>query len=232
MSHKDWSSVDKTIQELSLLKHPFYQNWSKGALLTSDLKCYGAQYYHLESRFPRFLSRVHSNCDDLAVRQRILENIIDEEKGSDNHAELWLRFAEGLGLGRSEVLGAPCLSLTKRCLESLAELVGHSHWPLGLAALYAYESQIPEIARVKMDGLKQFYGVEDQRALQFYVVHQDMDRWHSQVERDLIVSSQADLSEVRGAAEKACRALWEFLDGVYLATCLVRGRASNSGGRD
>jgi pyrroloquinoline-quinone synthase len=79
-----------------------------------------------------------------------------------------------------------------------------------------------------MDGLKRFYGVEDERALQFYVVHQDMDRWHSQVERELIISSQTDLSEVRVAAEKACRALWGFLDGVYLATCLARERASNS----
>ncbi len=216
MDAQDWSRVDETIRELSLLKHPFYQNWTKGALSLTDLRCYAAQYYHLESCFPRFLSRVHSNCETLAVRQQILENITDEEKGPENHPELWLRFAEGLGLDRPEVLEAPCLPQTKKCMESLTELAGQPHWPLGLSALYAYESQIPEIARVKIEGLKQFYGVQDERALRFFTVHQEMDQWHSKVEKDLILSAEADLSEVCDAAQKACRALWEFLDGVYL----------------
>ena len=30
----------------------------------------------------------------------MLENLWDEEHGEANHAELWLRFAEGIGAGR------------------------------------------------------------------------------------------------------------------------------------
>ena len=28
----------------------------------------------------------------------LLDNLIDEEKGSENHPELWMRFAEGMGI--------------------------------------------------------------------------------------------------------------------------------------
>jgi pyrroloquinoline-quinone synthase len=33
----------------------------------------------------------------------LLDNLIEEEKGSENHPELWLRFAEGLGFDRDSV---------------------------------------------------------------------------------------------------------------------------------
>ena len=35
--------------------------------------------------FPRYLSSIHSNCEDISVRQEILDNLIDEERGNDNH---------------------------------------------------------------------------------------------------------------------------------------------------
>ena len=38
-----------------------------------------------------------------AVRQQMLDNLWDEEHGKDNHAELWLRFAEGIGVSREDV---------------------------------------------------------------------------------------------------------------------------------
>ena len=37
------------------------------------------------------------------TRQLLLENLNEEEKGKENHPELWMRFAEGMGNSRNDV---------------------------------------------------------------------------------------------------------------------------------
>ena len=115
----DWKTIDDAVEERSMLKHPFYQAWSCGELTKEDFKLYAAQYYFLENHFPRFLSRVHSNVESSKVRREILENIIEEERGEENHLELWLRFAEGLGMTRDEVLNAEMSDATRDAIEML-----------------------------------------------------------------------------------------------------------------
>ena len=71
--------VNSTINKKSLLDHPFYQKWNEGKLTQEELKEYAKQYYHFVKHFPRFVSCVHSNCDDVKTRQILLENLADEE---------------------------------------------------------------------------------------------------------------------------------------------------------
>ena len=52
---------------------------------------------------PRYLSSIHSNCEQIKTRQLLLENLNEEEKGKENHPELWMRFAEGMGNSRNDV---------------------------------------------------------------------------------------------------------------------------------
>jgi pyrroloquinoline-quinone synthase len=224
MGNKDWQVVDETVKRHWLLRHPFYRRWSEGTLSMDELRLYAGQYYHLECQFPRLLSRVHSRCEDYAARQKILENIIDEECGPENHAELWLRFADGLGLKRSRSTSAPRLGATQRCINELLALADDESWGIGLAAAYGYESQVPMIADTKLQGLKMHYGVSDNRSLKFFTLHRKLDMWHSAVEKDLILSSRTPLKRVVRGAESACRALWKFLDGVQEAAEAARRR--------
>lgn len=213
----NWDMVDACIQNKSLLKHSFYLAWSHGELTLDDLRFYAKQYYALETTFPRLLSRIHSSCEDPAVRQSILENLNDEEAGAENHRELWLRFAEGLGLKREEVMQAECSPATQSCINTLLELAADPNPAVGLSALYAYESQLPAISQSKIDGLKRFYGIDDARAIQFFEVHKKADVWHSEQEKNSIEQLRATMGDVHGAVEKSCHALWTFLDGVNQA---------------
>src|SRR6266568_3107607 len=95
--------IDALIDERHLLTHPFYVKWSEGTLPRENLQEYARQYYAFESSFPRFLSALHSRVERADVRQLLLDNLWDEEHGTDNHAELWLRFAEGIGVERADV---------------------------------------------------------------------------------------------------------------------------------
>jgi len=210
----------EAIMEYSMLKHPFYVAWTEGKLSQSVLSEYAKQYYAHVRAFPTYVSAVHSHCDDPQVRQELLENLIEEERGLENHPELWLRFAEGLGVAREDVRDATLLPSTKESVARLKSLTRSEDYRDGLAALYAYESQIPEVARTKREGLKDFYSIDDDRAVSFFRVHEGIDVLHQQTEKQILSEKCQTADEQARAVEVAkesARALWSFLDGVTAA---------------
>ena len=91
------TALDALIAEKHLLKHPFYQLWSQGKLSQENLREYAISYYPHVAAFPTYVSGVHSGCEDAALRQELLENLIEEERGEQNHPALWRNFADGVG---------------------------------------------------------------------------------------------------------------------------------------
>ena len=210
--------IDEIVRERSLLKHPFYQAWTEGTLPLDSLKGYAAQYFHFEAAYPTFLSGIHHRCSDRRIRQLLLDNLWDEEHGPDNHVELWLRFCEALGLDRDEVLVGEPADATADLIGTYEEVTSRAPLAAGAAALYAYESQVPEVARVKLQGLRQFYSLDDGDAVSFFKVHQTLDEEHSEAEKEMVLalaSTEHESTAAVDAVDQATKALWRFLDGVY-----------------
>ncbi len=134
---------------------------------------YACQYYQHVLAFPKYVSGTHANCDDLADRQELLENLKEEEEGPNNHPELWLRFGEALGLTREDMINAEPLPETMALDETYRRITKDAPFVSGISALYAYESQVPAVAETKMDGLKKFYGITDKQQLQ--VLHRPQE---------------------------------------------------------
>ena len=211
------TELNNSIERYAMLKHPFYQLWSAGKLDVEVLREYAKQYYAHVKAFPTYVSATHSHCDDVAVRQMLLENLIEEERGENNHPELWLRFAEGLGLTRDEVKKAELLPSTVDSVNRLKALTQSEDYRRGVAALYAYESQIPEVAQTKRSGLNEFYGIENSRAVSFFTVHEAADEWHREVELKVLsdaCESDEDREAIVAAAGEGASALWDFLTGI------------------
>jgi pyrroloquinoline-quinone synthase len=209
--------VDALIAEHHLLKHPFYTKWREGSLPREALQEYARQYYAFESTFPRLLSALHSRTDDAAVRQSILDNLWDEEHGEVNHAEMWLRFGDGIGVDRADVRSAQWNEGTQQLLSTYWSAVSEGPLAAGVAALYAYEGQVPEVATEKINGLRQHYDVDDARTLSFFTVHSTLDIEHSGAERDMIGSlaaSEADKAAAVAATRAALDGWWGFLSAV------------------
>ncbi|HYJ86101.1 MAG TPA: CADD family putative folate metabolism protein [Pyrinomonadaceae bacterium] len=221
------AALCEAVMEYSMLKHPFYVAWTEGKLSKAVLAEYAKQYYAHVRAFPTYVSAVHSQCEEVSIRQELLENLIEEERGEENHPELWLRFAEGLGVSREDVRNAQPLPSTEGSVARLKSLTRSEDYREGLAALYAYESQIPEVARTKREGLKSFYEMDDERAVSFFRVHEGIDVLHQKVERQILSEKcqTADQQErAIAAATESAKALWSFLDGVtaaYVPTCTV-----------
>jgi pyrroloquinoline-quinone synthase len=207
------------IAEKHLLSHPFYQHWNAGTLPLPVLQKYAEQYYHLEKNFPRFLSRVHADCEDPGVRQVITENLYDEEYGPENHRELWLRFGEALGNDRAVLQMSEPLPETAATIATFDALARKS-LESGVGALAAYESQIPDVATTKQSGLEKHYGITERRGLEFFALHSYLDKEHSDAWWN-ILDARATSAEVKALIEDAVvrgrDALWNFLDGVCRA---------------
>ena len=209
--------IDALIEDRHLLKHPFYTKWQAGTLTREELQDYAQQYYAFESTFPRFLSALHARTDRPDVRQSLLDNLWDEEHGEVNHAEMWLRFGEGIGADRESVRGAARNAGTRALLDTYWSSVTDGPIAAGIAALYAYEGQVPEVATEKIRGLVERYGIDDPRTLAFFTVHSTLDVEHSGAEREMIAAlapTPADEEAVLASTRAALDAWWGFLDAV------------------
>jgi pyrroloquinoline-quinone synthase len=208
--------LDAMIDERHLLKHPFYTRWNEGTLPKEALQEYARQYYAFESAMPRFLSALHTRTADKAVRQQILDNLWDEEHGKENHAELWLRFAEGVGVSREDVASATPNEATKALVDMYFDVTSDATVAEGVAALYAYERQVPDVAQSKIDGLAKHYDVADKRSTKFFAVHGVMDIEHSGAEREMLgeLAADADPAPIEAATARALEAWWSFLSAV------------------
>ena len=218
------TALDALIAERHLLQHPFYRLWSQGKLTREHLCEYAVSYYPHVAAFPTYVSAVHSGCEDAALRQDLLENLIEEERGQENHPALWRRFAAALGATESDLASAPRTPEVADAIAEFRRATREGSVAEGLAALYAYESQIPEVSKTKREGLAAFYGIADEDATRFFSVHEAADVWHRQVEREAL-GRVADTPEKRAralaAARRCCDALNRALDGVMRENALV-----------
>jgi pyrroloquinoline-quinone synthase len=210
-------TLDARIASKHLLDHPFYQRWTSGTLTKEELQDYARNYFHYAMAFPTFISAMHQQTEDIAVRQMLLENLIEEERGPENHPELWLRFCESLGLDRTDVKTGLPNEATKTLIATMKSLAREGALHEGLAALYAYESQIPAVAKAKIDGLAKWYGITADRDIAFFSVHMEADVNHSSTSREILrdlcdtpdKAAQAEL-----ATQRTLDALYGFLDSV------------------
>lgn len=208
--------MEDRINSKSLLTHPFYQAWQNGDLTLNDLRFYAKQYYFFESEFPMFLSSIHSKCQDRIVRQSVLENLWDEEHGDNNHRAMWLSFCGGLGLSEEDVVNAELHEKTQALIDAYKDICGLGSFQESLAAMYAYEFQVPEISISKTEGLLSYYGFQNDDSIRFFKEHSTLDEEHSAREAESIVNHTPVEFEdaVEQALETALEAWWVFLDGV------------------
>jgi pyrroloquinoline-quinone synthase len=217
--------LDARIAKYDLLCHPFYQAWTMGKLTHDDLRAYAADYYHHVAAFPDYLRAFEERLNTKATEelaQAVAENRADEEgMGSPDgrsHAELWLDFAEGMGANRTVVKGHRAVAEVRQLIADFEKVARQGSPAEALAAFYAYESQVPRVAKEKAAGLRTRYGA-DADTCRYFTLHTTADVRHSQVWRELLekeICAGGDAAATRAldAAEKTARALWLALNGI------------------
>ena len=200
--------IDLEIENRSLLKHSFYKMWSEGKLTIDHLQGYSKEYFQLVKVVPKFVERIAeatSNSDGI-----ITSNAREEAE----HVELWARFATALGVSRSDLITYDGSEKSKEAVAKLMELASLTYEE-AVAAMYAYEMELPKISRSKIDGLKKFYGMDSEDATKYFEIHEEADMRHAQVWREILQRIPSGRHEaVINAAIKSLQAQNNLLDSV------------------
>lgn len=216
-----FSRLESRIEPHDLLKHPFYRAWTAGELTPTDLRDYAAEYWHHVSAFPTYLSALHARLEDAELRRTVLRNLLDEE-GIDApdrkpHSALWMDFAQGMGATEGEVRERKLQPESEALIATFRQRMQEENATAALAALYAYESRVPEIATQKAAGLREHYGA-DAATCRYFTLHQTADVHHAEVWKQAmdgeLARDPAMADSALDAAEATAKALWSALDGV------------------
>lgn len=208
--------LDQLIESRSILRHPFYIAWQKGELSWEQLATYARVYYPHVAAFPRYLKSACDIATDPEIGGELENNLIDEISNPKPHPELWLDFAESLGLDRTNVSRSTPHQAASTIVGTFDRL-SKKESISALAALYAYESQQPEVSKQKSEGLRRHYGIDDQKTLAYFQVHAEADIEHRAGERRAIqrcLENGSSEEELLAATKEALDAYWGLLDGI------------------
>lgn len=227
MKHSDViTQLDERIRSRSILGHPFYVAWQRGELNREQLRTYARVYFPHVAAFPGYLETAIAGAIDPMIRAELERNLADEMGHPKPHSELWLDFAEELGLNRRDVAAGVPHPSTAAVVRTFGQAAREST-PAALAALYAYESQQPEVSHEKIQGLREHYGVQSARALAYFELHSTMDTGHREGEREALgrcLETGPCADAIARGADAGLSAYWQLLDGI----CEEAGIAINA----
>ncbi len=199
--------IDSEIESRSLLKHSFYQMWSEGKLTIDHLQGYSMEYFQLVKAIPKIV-------EGIAARMTDNEDIANNAKEEAEHVEPWVRFATALGVSRHDLVDYSGTTGTNAAVARMLDLANAS-LEEAVAAMYAYEMELPKISRSKIDGLKKFYGMSSEDATKYFEMHEEADLRHAQAWREILNKIPAVKQEAAfAAAVESLKAQNMLLDSV------------------
>jgi len=204
--------IDQLIEKQSLLKHQFYVMWNEGTLTLESLSGYSKEYFQLVKAVPAFVNMIVANAshgkDAIAANQ----------KEEYEHIAPWMKFADSLGVSKRELEGYVGLEKTKQAVSNLSKLM--TTFEGGAAAMYALEQEIPKISLSKIDGLRKFYNITTDDAIEYFRLHTEADIRHAALWRKILEKTPIENEEeLFNIASTSVAAQNMLLDSCYEAYC-------------
>jgi pyrroloquinoline-quinone synthase len=203
--------IDYEIEKHSLLKHVFYQMWSEGKLTINHLQGYSKEYFQLVKVVPKFVENIFNVIADPSLKRAVGQNLKEESE----HIEPWIMFSTAMGVQRNDLASYKGENETNMAVSTLSQLTKRS-LEEAVAAMYAYEKELPKISKSKIDGLKKFYGVQSNEATKYLEIHEEVDLRHSEVWKNILKTIPEDKQECAlNAAISSLEAQNKLLDSVH-----------------
>jgi len=164
---------------------PFYQILSEGKLNPDQLRLWVKDLYtYWDHGLVYSTGAIFVKTNDEEVRTNILKKMVDIE-GKDvvndltggttpAYEELWLRFGEGLGIPRQEIVSWKSFTRTHYAISTLCMLSRWWEWSWldGIASLYAGDLHHQEQLQKVYQACKRFYKIPDD-SLAFFRAYLD-----------------------------------------------------------
>jgi pyrroloquinoline-quinone synthase len=185
--------------------------WSNGELGIDHLQGYSLEYFQLVKVVPELVNNIL-----LKMGESKLRSIVEEsQKEEESHVEPWIRFASSLGVKKKDLLNHVCDENTKEDVSSLLDLTMNS-LDEAICSMYAYEMDLPNISRSKIEGLNKFYNLTSSDSRNYFEIHQEADIRHAAIWRNMIRKIPDHKYEsCIDSAVKSLNAQNLLLDAVY-----------------
>lgn len=203
--------INAEIDKQGLLKHKFYQMWQEGKLTIDHLAGYSKEYYQLVKNVPKFVQNTLNNNPNPKYNKIIERNLIEESE----HISPWEEFASCLKVNHGELTNYEGDSLTNDAIQRLTDIT-NSSFEEGVAALYAFEKQLPKISHTKRAGLVDFYGLTEESAHKYFKIHEEVDVMHAKIWENILNECSAEAHEkILDAVKASMSAQNSLLDAVH-----------------
>ncbi|HEX6394773.1 MAG TPA: iron-containing redox enzyme family protein [Acidimicrobiales bacterium] len=199
-------AVDRSVEGLRLLDHPYYRQWQEGLLTRGELAEYAEQYRHFERVLPEALEAVASRLPAGPAHDLVAGNVEDERSRPEPHVDLFEAFATAVGSEEDKVA-----TVATQKLVDLYREAAEAGPIEALAVIAAYETQAGDIAATKAASLDQHYGLSAQEA-RFWAVHSEMEAAHAAWTTEALDRLGAEPLTVSEWSSRSARAWWSFLD--------------------
>lgn len=170
------------------VNHPFVKGILEGRVSMEHLREWARQDYKFRNNVPRVSMMRYLACSDPEYARR-LYRVVEEETeglatGSAGHIDLFVRFADAIGLSRGELDEAPMSPATAAHLY-YSELVIHQYpWFVVMAAQIAAEGTFGEATAALAKGLRANYNLSPE-AVGFFTVHTEADEEHGSLAEEI-----------------------------------------------
>ncbi|SRR5579884_621119 len=170
------------------VNHPFVRAVCAGTATLDQIRAWALQDYQFRSAVPRIAMLRYLACTDPEIAARLYEVVEEETRGllpgSAGHADMFLEFADAIGLSREQLATTPLRPATAAHLY-YAELIIHTlPWFVMMAAQMGAEGTFPPAMAALGKGLMERYGMAPE-SVRFFTVHVEADEDHGQLAEDI-----------------------------------------------
>lgn len=170
------------------VNHPFVRAVSSGTASMKQIRKWAIQDYQFRRAVPRIAMLRYLACTDPEIATRLYEVVEDETRGlrpgSVGHADMFVEFAESIGITRKELETAKLLPATAAHLY-YAELIIHTlPWFVMMAAQIGAEGTFPPAVAALGKGFITHYGMKPE-SVRFFTVHEEADAEHATLAEDI-----------------------------------------------
>ena len=170
------------------VNHPFVHAVCAGAASLAQIREWALQDYQFRRAVPRIAMLRYLSCSDPEIAARLFEVVEEETRGllpgSAGHADMFVEFAEALGITRKELDTVALRPATAAHLY-YAELIIHTlPWFVMMAAQIGAEGTFPPAVAALGRGFIKQYDMKPE-SVRFFTVHEEADEEHGRLAEDI-----------------------------------------------
>jgi pyrroloquinoline quinone (PQQ) biosynthesis protein C len=172
------------------VNHPFVRAITAGTATMDQIRAWAIQDYQFRAAVPRISMLRYLACTDPEFARR-LYGVVEEETeglatGSAGHCDMFIEFAESIGLTRKDLDNATLTPETAAHLYYVELVIHTMPWFIVMAAQIGAEGTFGPAAAALGQGFIKNYEMKPE-AVRFFTVHVEADEDHGSLAEEIAV---------------------------------------------